>query len=122
VTAIHVLGLDLAGPTNHDDTAAVLSRVTAGGWEQAVTRTGLDDDALTAWLRELVPAAADLVVGLDAPLSYNPGGGDRPADRALRRLLTEHGLASGTVMAPTMTRMAYLTLRGVVVARTLTAL
>jgi predicted nuclease with RNAse H fold len=58
-----------------------------------------------------------VVVGLDAPLSYNPGGGDRPADRELRKLIIERGLPPGSVMAPTLNRMAYLTLRGISVAR-----
>jgi predicted nuclease with RNAse H fold len=58
-----------------------------------------------------------LTAGLDAPLSYNPGGGDRPGDRKLRAELTAAGLPSGSVMTPTMTRMAYLTLRGISLAR-----
>jgi predicted nuclease with RNAse H fold len=79
-----------------------------------------EDAALFALVCRL--AASDAVaVGLDAPLSYNPGGGDRPADASLRRVIVDAGLAPGSVMAPTMTRMAYLALRGVVVARGLHA-
>lgn len=63
--------------------------------------------------------AGDLVVGIDAPLSYNPGGGDRPFDSDLRKKIVAAGLKSGSVMTPTMTRMAYLTLRGISVARML---
>jgi len=60
-----------------------------------------------------------LVVGIDAPLSYHIGGGDRPADSILRRRLVQVGLKPGSVMPPTMTRMAYLTLRGMAVSRML---
>ena len=116
-----VLGLDLAGPANAPDTAAALFATRGTGLALVELRTGLDDRALLAWLRGHVPVAGALVAGLDAPLSYNPGGGDRPGDRALRARLTAAGLPPGSVMAPTMTRMAYLTLRGMAVARLLQA-
>ena len=109
----HVLGLDLAGPANARDTAAVLVRFRAGKPTLLAAETGHDDDAIVS----LLPPGGKLIVGLDAPLSYQPGGGDRAGDRELRRLLTGRGLTAGTVMAPTMTRMAYLTLRGMAIAR-----
>ena len=61
-------------------------------------------------------------MGLDAPLSYEPGGGMRDGDSELQKKLIAKGMAPGSVMAPTMTRMCYLTLRGMTVARMLTAL
>lgn len=109
----HVLGLDLAGPANAADTAAAQAVVTPEGLSITHLAIGIEDGDLPG----LLPAGGDLVVGLDAPLSYQPGGGDRPGDRTLRRRLIEAGLPPGTVMAPTMTRMAYLTLRGISVAR-----
>lgn len=115
-----VLGLDLAGPSNAADTALVL------GWgdDRQLTlmelRQGISDPDLLPYL-EANPADR-LVLGLDAPLSYNPGGGDRPGDRALRQRLTALGLPSGTIMPPTFTRMAYLTLRGMAIARLATQL
>lgn len=121
MTESYILGLDLAGPANAADTAAALFRLDGTRPAFTALQTGLDDRDLLAWLAEAVPPAATLAAGLDAPLSYNPGGGDRPADRALRARLTDAGLASGTVMTPTMTRMAYLTLRGLAVARLLGA-
>jgi hypothetical protein len=36
-----------------------------------------------------------IAVGLDAPLSYNPGGGDRPADACLRKAVVGAGLRQG---------------------------
>ena len=62
-----------------------------------------------------------MIAGIDAPLSYNIGGGDRPADAALRKKIIAAGLRPGSVMVPTMTRMVYLTLRGMAVARLLRA-
>jgi predicted nuclease with RNAse H fold len=113
---VRIVGVDLSGPTNTGDTAAAWFDATSTGLSPLGLRIGLGDRDLLDLLASLGPPGA-LVVGLDAPLSYQPGGGDRPADRALRRLLVERGLAPGSVMAPTMTRMAYLTLRGVSVAR-----
>jgi len=107
------VGIDLSGPSNLSDTAVVT----------------IDDDGTYRWhgrgfgdrdIMERLDAIEDLqAVGLDAPLSYNPGGGDRPAERSLRTALTEAGGTSSSVMPPTMTRMAYLTLRGISLARLL---
>jgi predicted nuclease with RNAse H fold len=125
--AIAVVGVDLAGPSNVADTA--LASFSSAGEAQHESglrltgwRTHATDATLLRVVEELLGAAgatATVVVGLDAPLSYNPGGGDRAPDEALRQRLCAAGLPSGCVMPPTMTRMAYLTLRGVVVARLL---
>lgn len=111
-----VIGIDLSGPTNIEDTALVVLRGDARELALEEVCNGVGDAEI---FRLIARYAADdaFVVGIDAPLSYNPGGGDRPGDKALRKLLTRHGLASGSVMTPTMTRMAYLTLRGMGVAR-----
>jgi len=52
-----------------------------------------------------------VVVGLDAPLSCQPGGGLRECDRSLRQRVVKSGMRHGAVMPPTFNRMAYLTLR-----------
>ena len=119
---MYVLGLDLAGPANDADTVAAGFMAHEEVLEHRITRGDLSDRELHRLIGTELPAAAQLVVGLDAPLSYHPGGGDRPAERSLRRSLIEMGLPPGTVMAPTMSRMVYLTLRGVTVARTLSSL
>ena len=113
-----MLGLDLSGPTNTADTAAAWFGADAGELAFRGRRTDLDDHAILELVASF-DSGTRIVVGIDAPLSYNSGGGDRPADRALRRRAVVHGLPSGSVMTPTMTRMAYLTLRGVCVARAL---
>ena len=109
------VGVDLSGPSNHADTAcAVFEEVNA---QLVYVRhlTNLADADILHLLSGL--RGSSLTVGLDAPLSYQDGGGDRPSDRALRQLLRQAGMPSGSVMTPTMTRMAYLTLRGIHLSR-----
>lgn len=118
---MNVVGIDLAGPSNAADTAIAVFSSDAMRLASTRTVSGADDRVLLDLLSGLI-GDGPLVVGLDAPLSYNPGGGDRPADARLRRIVVQAGLRSGTVMPPTMTRMAYLTLRGVCVARALASL
>jgi len=114
----HVIGIDLSGPANASDTVVTCFLCRTDHLEHMATIHGADDTLIGESVDSLI-TGGDLVVGLDAPLSYNPGGGDRAADKELRRLLIAAGLPPGTVLVPTMTRMAYLTLRGVVVARLL---
>ncbi|MFN2311460.1 MAG: DUF429 domain-containing protein [Spirochaetia bacterium] len=142
--SILVVGIDLSGPSNTADTVLTLFRAEGGNelGGEAGRPSGIGMPLVHVYhgigdldiLRVCEAAAGGglragsgsdanevrkVVVGLDAPLSYNPGGGDRPADAALRKRLSAAGLKPATVMAPTMTRMAYLTLRGVAVARLL---
>jgi predicted nuclease with RNAse H fold len=113
-----VLGIDLSGPGNSADTVCALFTERSEGLELIESLHGASDQDIVA-LAERLKGKEPCVVGLDAPLSYNPGGGDRPADRALRQKIMAQGLAAGSVMPPTLTRMVYLTLRGVTVARLL---
>jgi predicted nuclease with RNAse H fold len=115
-----VVGIDLSGPANSTDTALSVFTVQQGKLRHQRTDVDVGDVAMLEILRAL-GSVRSLSVGLDAPLSYQPGGGDRPADRALRELVAAAGLHSGSVMTPTMTRMAYLTLRGMSVSRCLVA-
>lgn len=121
VTLAGVVGIDLSGPANPADTSAMAFDVRDGRLTLAQRIRCADD----ARLLELVAGAAvngPIAVGIDAPLSYNMGGGDRPGDRRLRKRLIHSGMLPGSVMAPTLTRMAYLTLRGIALARMLGAL
>lgn len=115
----YIFGVDLSGPANIADTAVACFRVDGRALIHEFTRTGADDEAIRE-LIALVSAGEDVAIGLDAPLSYQAGGGDRPSDADLRRRLSAAGLPPGCVMAPTLTKMAYLTLRGIAVARTIT--
>ena len=96
--------------------------------EPVCFKLGLNDQAILGVLPALLSRSPmdreppRCIIALDAPLSYQPGGGFRPADRALadhlRATVVSPGYRPG-VMAPTMTRMAYLTLRGVSLTRLL---
>lgn len=108
-----LVGIDLSGPCNPADTAAI---VTDESCRCLAARDGL----LDADIVDLIGGCEGrVIVAVDAPLSYAEGGGMRPADRALRDCLTAAGLPAGCVIAPTLTRMAYLTLRGIALARAL---
>ncbi len=113
------IGIDLSGPSNRGETA-VATFVADGGGDLIAHKflLGADDYQILHFALSL-QNRGNIVVGLDAPLSYNVGGGDRPADAELRRRIIKIGLRSGSVMPPTMTRMVYLTLRGISVARLL---
>jgi len=119
---MYTVGIDLSGPRNREDTVLVFFEPGENGTLLRLVKSvhGASDTEIVQEITTLLaPDAASPVIGIDAPLSYNEGGGDRPADRDLRRRIVASGLASGSVMPPTLTRMAYLTLRGVCVARTL---
>jgi len=115
-----IVGIDLSGPSNAADTCVVVAR--ARGARPVFLRSlqpATDEDvlAIVGRLR-----SERVVIGLDAPLSYQPGGGLRERDRELQKLLTSRGMRPGSVMPPTFNRMAYLTLRGMAVARLLGSL
>ncbi len=116
-----IIGIDLSGPSNPADTVVSLfSEYTdrleyIGHYEHC-------SDADIVRLLEKASSHLHVTIGLDAPLSYQDGGGDRMSDRSLRKVLMGAGMPSGTVMTPTMTRMAYLTLRGITIARLLRSL
>jgi predicted nuclease with RNAse H fold len=40
------------------------------------------------------------IVGIDAPLSHNPGGGDRKSDKDLRKHIIAKGMPFHTIDAP----------------------
>jgi predicted nuclease with RNAse H fold len=113
-----IVGIDLSGPSNSNDTAMAQFRVAGVQLNLVDARAGVDDDTILKTVLELA-SQGTAAVGLDAPLSYQNGGGDRPRDSKLRKRLIECGLPPGCVMPPTLNKMAYLTLRGLAVARSL---
>ena len=117
---MHVIGIDLAGPANVDDTCVARFHVADSGLSFVSDPCEGSDEAILS-LVERLAQQEPVVVGVDAPLSYQPGGGDRVRDSDLRRAIIKVGMRPGSVMAPTATRMAYLTLRGVTVAAHLRA-
>jgi predicted nuclease with RNAse H fold len=115
-----VCGIDLSGPANVADTAIAVFKENGNVLRLQAVRERATDEEIVDIVYEAARAGS-VVVGLDAPLSYNPGGGDRPGDALLRLQITASGLRSGSVMPPTLTRMVYLTLRGIAVARSIEA-
>ncbi|HUE97557.1 MAG TPA: DUF429 domain-containing protein [Longimicrobiaceae bacterium] len=115
-----VVGIDLSGPASEQNTA-VVSAVLHGERLRGVRQHPGTDLAIRDLVRSLMERS-EVIVAIDAPLSYQPGGGQRARDAELRGELIAAGLRSGSVMAPTFHRMAWLTLRGMGLARTLTGL
>jgi predicted nuclease with RNAse H fold len=114
-----ILGVDLAGPTNMRETAMVCARADESSLSFLSHGMDVDDAAIVEQIvAHTQTQDSEIVIGLDAPLSYNQRGGMRAADRELAKLLRERGLPN-SVMAPTLTRMAYLTLRGIALTRML---
>ena len=114
-----VIGLDLSGPSNTADTYLVVLEERGAEIYFVKDLEGAND-------RDIFRTVSDLgknepiIIGMDAPLSYNPGGGDRESDKELRQLVSKKGNVG--IMPPTMNRMVYLTLRGIVLARMLETL
>ncbi|MBN2647186.1 MAG: DUF429 domain-containing protein [Thiotrichales bacterium] len=100
------IGIDLSGPANCQDT----SLCSFDGDDLKIYRA-CDDAWLQNHLNELHSMNRPIFLAIDAPLSYQPGGGYRDVDRALRQLLNEKGYSKIGVMSPTFNRMVYLTLR-----------
>lgn len=117
---MRVVGLDLSGPRNFADTCLVVLEERGENLQLTDVREGADDQQILNKVFGLA-ASEPIVIGIDAPLSYQASGGDRPSDSALRRLVKARGGRVG-VMPPTMTRMVYLTLRGLQVTRLLEGL
>jgi Protein of unknown function (DUF429). len=83
VTAVHIVGIDLSGPSSSRGTCAVVLRAhkDAAVYAQHLPIAG---DAEILDLVTGLSRKGPVVVGLDAPLSYQPGGGLRVRDRSLR--------------------------------------
>lgn len=118
---MYYAGIDLSGPSNHADTVVMIfeDRKDALIFKEKVTPAS-DGDIIDTLSR--LASEGKVVVGIDAPLSYQDGGGDRMRDRSLRQFLMGEGGRSSSIMTPTMTRMVYLTLRGIRLSRELSHL
>ena len=112
-----VVGIDLSGPRNFADTVLVSFEEKGNEIHLQNVREGANDEMILETLLGL-EKGEQIILGIDAPLSYNVAGGDRPSEKDLRRILKEKGLQAG-IMPPTMMRMVYLTLRGVTLTRLL---
>ncbi len=114
---MRIVGIDLSGPRNFADTCLVSFEEHGEEIRLVDVREGADDDQILEVISRLGPKGP-VAIGIDAPLSYNPKGGERRSDSELRRFVQAHGGRVG-VMPPTMIRMVYLTLRGLQLTRLL---
>jgi predicted nuclease with RNAse H fold len=117
---MRIIGIDLSGPRNFADTCLVSFEERGEEIHLIDVRQGADDDQILEAICSL-GRGEGIVIGIDAPLSYNPIGGDRSSDSELRRLVHAQGGRAG-IMPPTMIRMVYLTLRGLHLTRLLESL
>ena len=115
-----ILGIDLSGPRNVADTCLVCFEERAEKIHLVEVREGADDPQILELISGLSQKER-IIIGIDAPLSYNSKGGDRPSDAELRRLVHTQGGRVG-ILPPTMIRMVYLTLRGMLLTRFLESL
>ncbi|MBS2967743.1 DUF429 domain-containing protein [Metabacillus sp. KIGAM252] len=109
-----VIGIDLSGPSNHKDTAAAFFELAGEELKLLSLESGLSDAGILKLVQKT--NGFPLAIGIDSPLSYNDGGGDRPSDRWFRKEMVKHGLRSSSIMPPTLTKMVYLTMRGISLA------
>lgn len=118
---MNIVGIDLSGPKNFHDTYVVVLQTENTFLKVYRIIPGANDKDILNCITELLKKS-DTVIGIDAPLSYNINGGDRCSDKELRKKITASGLRPGSIMPPTMTKMVYLTLRGISVTRFLTSI
>jgi uncharacterized protein len=113
---MRVIGIDLSGPSNHKDTVMTVFELQDAELTFVNLRRNIGDFEI---LEEIHAQSQldEVVIGIDAPLSYEDGGGDRIGDKQLRQFIVSLGMKSGSIMPPTFNRMVYLTLRGIKLTR-----
>ncbi|MCM2534102.1 DUF429 domain-containing protein [Neobacillus pocheonensis] len=109
---MRVIGIDLSGPSNHKDTVLTVFEKHENNLKFIKLKSYIGDYGI---LKEISEHGQqdEVVVGIDAPLSYEDGGGNRQGDRELRKFIVALGMKPGSIMPPTLNRMVYLTLRGI---------
>lgn len=117
-----IAGIDLSGPSNIRDSVMVLFQKEGEALSLLDVVTEASDQDILDAMTPFLNSTSQIYIGIDAPLSYNPGGGDRPGDKSLRVFAAKHGLLHASVMPPTLNKMVYLTLRGISIARNLQSL
>ncbi|MGJ7923075.1 DUF429 domain-containing protein [Neobacillus sp. LXY-4] len=116
-----IIGIDLSGPANHKDTALTVFQYKNEGLYFEDMITDASDEMMISAIASAV-STDDVVIGIDAPLSYQDGGGDRPQDKSIRQFIKKCGMSGSSIMPPTLTKMVYLTLRGMGLTRRIMAM
>ncbi|MBE4906477.1 DUF429 domain-containing protein [Bacillus luteolus] len=113
---MRVIGIDLSGPSNHKDTVLTVFEQKQNELQFVKWMSNISDQEILTEIYEQ-SQLDEVVIGIDAPLSYEDGGGDRKGDRELRKFIVSLGMKPGSIMPPTLNRMVYLTLRGIKLSR-----
>jgi predicted RNase H-like nuclease len=87
---MRIVGVDLSGPRNFADTCLVSFEARGEEIHLKDVREDADDDQILEAISGL-GQREQIVIGIDAPLSYNSKGGDRPSDSELRRFVRAQG-------------------------------
>lgn len=111
-----VIGIDLSGPANHKDTVMTIFQVKNDQLSFEEMIVDASDETIIAAISSAA-SVEEVVIGMDAPLSYQDGGGDRLQDKSMRQFIKSYGLSGSSIMPPTLTKMVYLTLRGISLSR-----
>jgi predicted nuclease with RNAse H fold len=114
-----VIGIDLSGPRNVADTCMVIFDQQLGELHFTQQLAGIYDLDILESVSGL-GSGERIVIGIDAPLSYEPRGGNRESDRELHQRMRDKG--SRSVMPPMAPQMVYLTLHGIALTRMLETL
>lgn len=114
-------GLDLSGPSNTKDTTLTWFESQDSSLSYIDHITDINDETILSQIESLANKNK-VILGIDAPLSYNDGGGNRPRDNALRKFLNKAGLDFIGILPPTFSRMGWLTMRGIRLTREITGL
>ncbi|WP_421384960.1 DUF429 domain-containing protein [Bacillus salacetis] len=113
-----VIGIDLSGPSNPKDTVISIFEKVDGTLKLRQLISGATDEAILSRIQKEAENHS-VFIGIDSPLSYQDGGGDRKSDENLRSYISKLGMKPSSIMSPTMNRMAYLTLRGISLTRSI---
>ena len=111
-----IIGIDLSGPANHKDTVLTVFQLHNDRLEFEGMIDGASDEMIISRI-EAEALSDEVVIGIDAPLSYQDGGGDRTQDKSIREFIKGYGMSGSSIMPPTLTKMVYLTLRGIGITR-----
>jgi predicted nuclease with RNAse H fold len=87
-----IVGIDPSGPSNHKDTCIVWFRDEVVELIFQDYISGASDKSIVDLISDLADEE-QVCIGLDAPLSYNDGGGMRPCDKHLQATIIPRSIS-----------------------------
>ena len=85
-----IIGIDLSGPVNHKDTVLTVFQLHNDRLEFEGMIDGASDEMIISRIEEEA-LSDEVVIGIDAPLSYQDGGETDPKIKAFENLLKVTG-------------------------------